>query len=126
MLGNNESARVSASRVLMDALAEPERDKDEDREADMQRANARAKARLAELLASGARPTEATERLDAEAVAAHPEVVVGDISPERAAATLAGLEEVGLIAPVSRVKDLAEERAAELLRALREEHGIPA
>lgn len=31
MLGNNESARVSASRVLMDALHEPERDSGEDR-----------------------------------------------------------------------------------------------
>jgi hypothetical protein len=40
MLGNNESARVSASRVLMDALTEPEQDKTEQRKADFARAQA--------------------------------------------------------------------------------------
>jgi hypothetical protein len=50
MLGNNESARVSASRVLMDALAEPEQDKDEQRKADFGRAGAEARQYLAEQL----------------------------------------------------------------------------
>jgi hypothetical protein len=72
MLGNNESARVSASRVLMDALAEPEQDKSERARADRQRAVAEAKARLAGLPASGATVEEAAEVLDAESVDGHP------------------------------------------------------
>jgi hypothetical protein len=34
MLGNNDSARVSASRVLMDALSEPEQDRQQQRQVD--------------------------------------------------------------------------------------------
>jgi len=72
---------------------------DEQRKADMQRANAQVKARLAELLATRACADEprrisdlleeVAERLQVDAVDEHPELVVGDVGAERAAAILA-------------------------------------
>jgi hypothetical protein len=134
MLGNNESARVSASRVLMDALHEPEQDETEQRI--RLRASAEAKARLSALLEAGASIEDAWATLDAEAIDDHPDLILGDVSAERCAEILAGLAEVGLIAPRSEVarellatelvQERAEQLAQERLKALREEHGIPA
>jgi hypothetical protein len=124
MLGNNESARVSASRVLMDALHEPEQDKTEQRQADRQQAVAEAKARLSALLDAGVSIEDAADTLDAEAVDDHPDLLLGDVSPERAAEILAGLVETGVLD--WKVEELAQRRAEELTRAFREEHGLPA
>jgi hypothetical protein len=132
MEGENESARVAASRVLMDALTELNEDKTEQRQADRRRANAEAKARLSALLAARARADEhrdlleeLAERLDAESIADHPDLILGDVSTERCAEIFAGLEEVGLIVSGARVEELAERRAQERLAALKAEHGIP-
>jgi hypothetical protein len=137
MLGNNESARVSASRVLMDALTEPEQDKTEQRKADFARAGAEARAYLAAeidrracvLKAADVEQVrhvreEVAEKLDAEAVDLHPHLIVGDVSPEAAERIFAGLEEVGLLVRPGRVEELAEQKAQERLLALRQEHGV--
>jgi hypothetical protein len=126
MLGNNESARVSASRVLMDALAEER--PDEDRKADRQRANAQALTRLAELLAThpDLQPGELAQKVEDEAVREHPDLVVGDLNPEQAGRVLEGLAARGLIVPGHRVDELVEERAQARLQALKAEHGITA
>ena len=130
MLGNSESARVAASRVLMDALHEPERDSEVDRA----KAGAEAREALARELAKRARHHEheqvrdALDELAAElerrAVDEHPDLVVGDVRSERAAAVLALMEERGLIVGPERVEELAEEKAQERLLALRQEHGV--
>jgi hypothetical protein len=109
----------------MDALAEPEQDKTEQRQADRQRANAEAKARLSALLEAGASIEDAAKTLDAESIADHPDLILGDVSTERCAEIFAGLEEVGLIVSGARVEELAERRAQERLAALKAEHGIP-
>jgi hypothetical protein len=93
----SQTAVVSAARLLVTELYEERRD--EDRVAERQRANAEARHRLAELLAQRARVhakgqiadllEELTQRLEAEAVAEHPDLVVGDVSPERAETILA-------------------------------------
>jgi hypothetical protein len=147
MLGNNESARVSASRVLMDALAEPEQDSDEQRKADFARAGAEARQYLAEQLDRRARVLKAADvqqvrdvleevadEMRAAAVDQHPDLIggyrigshVGDVSAEECERIFEGLEEAGLIVRAGRVEALAEEIAQERLRALREEHGVPA
>jgi hypothetical protein len=110
----SQTAVVSAARLLVTELYE-ERE-DEDRAAESERANARAKQRLAELLATRARASqrrqlgdlleELTARLEEEAVSEHPELLVGDVSPERISATL------------------AEQMAQERLTALKQEHGL--
>jgi hypothetical protein len=51
-------------------------------------------------------------------------VVDNDVSSERAAEILAGLEEVGLLVSRGRVEEMAEERAQERLTALKQEHGL--
>jgi hypothetical protein len=132
MEGQNESARVAASRVLMDALHEPHQD--EDRTQQAARAGAAAKERLAHLLNRRARLHEQRQVRDAldelaaelnrEAVDEHPDLIVGDVSSERARAILEGLEEVGLIVPRGRLEEMAETRALELLAAMKQEHGI--
>jgi len=134
MLGNNESARVSASRVLMDALAEPDRTKDE--EAQTRRANAWALQRLSKLLDDRARSYEVREvrlamdelaaELDLAAERESPDLIAREPNPEQVAVMFVALEERGLVAPISRVEKLAEQKAQERLAALREEHGIPA
>jgi hypothetical protein len=115
------------------------RDGDEEkRRADRQRANVEAKARLAGLLEARARVLKAANvaqvrqvleevagQLDAESIADHPDLIVGDVSAERCAEIFAGLEEVGLIVSGARVEELAERRAQERLAALKAEHGIP-
>ena len=137
MLGNNESARVSASRVLMDALHEPEQQENRARE----RAIAAAETRqhLANELARRAAHIEERRMRDLigelsvwlqdEAVDLHPDVsgpVVGQTTPEAAEAIFRGLEEVGLLVRASKVDEMVEKRALELLEALKQEHGIPA
>jgi hypothetical protein len=52
--------------------------------------------------------------------------VPGDVNAEQAEATLAILEERGLIVSRGKVEELAEARALELLGASKAEHGIPA
>ena len=52
--------------------------------------------------------------------------VPGDVNAEQAEATLAILEERGLIVSRGKVEELAGARALELLGALKAEHGIPA
>jgi hypothetical protein len=56
----------------------------------------------------------------------HPDLVVGDVGSERAAAVLAGLEEQGLLVRPGRLDELFEQRAQERPAALKAEHGIPA
>jgi hypothetical protein len=134
MEGQNESARVAASRVLIDALHEPHQD--ENRTRAMAIASAAAKERLAALLARRAAGHEQRQVRDAldelaaelsrEAVDEHPDLIVGDVSSERAQAILEGLEERGLIAGRGKIEQLAEQLAQERLAALRAEHGIPA
>jgi hypothetical protein len=129
MLGNNESARVSASRVLMDALHE-EHDKDEHQRA---RAGAEARARLSQLLETRARASERAmrkelmtiaEEMRTAAVAMHPELLVGDVTPEQVAKVFEDLEEVGLVAGRARIEQRAERLAQDRLRALKQEHGL--
>jgi hypothetical protein len=117
----SQTAVVSAARLLVTELYEERQD--EDREAELRRANARAKQRLAELLAQRARVhekrqirdllEEPTARLEEEAVSEHPDLVVGDVSPERVRATLDGLLEIGLLVPGHKVAERAEELAQE-------------
>lgn len=52
-------------------------------------------------------------------------VVENDVSPEEAKATLAALEEVGLLVPRGKVVERAEQIAQERLQALKAEHGLP-
>jgi hypothetical protein len=138
MEGENESARVSASRVLMDALAEPERDGDEQRKADFARAGAEARQYLAKQLDRRARVMKAADvrqvrdvldevaaEMRAAAADLHPDLVAGDISVEDAERIFEGLEEIGLIVRRHRLEELVEERARERLTALKAEHGIP-
>jgi hypothetical protein len=49
----------------------------------------------------------------------------GDVSAERCEAILASLEECGLLVRRSKVEEMAEARAMELLVALKAEHGVP-
>jgi hypothetical protein len=53
-------------------------------------------------------------------------VVNKDVSSGRAAEILAALEESGLLVRPGRLEELVEVRAQERVKALREEHGIPA
>jgi signal recognition particle GTPase len=131
MLGNNDSARVSASRVLMDALHEPEYDKDEHQR---ERAGAEARERLAQLLETRAGASERAmrselltiaEEMRTAAVAMHPDLIVGDVSPEAAEKIFQDLEAMGMIAGRERIEQRAEERAQERVAALRAEFGIP-
>jgi hypothetical protein len=124
MLGNNESARVSASRVLMDALAEPEQDRDERGKVNRQYAISHAKSRLSALLEAGLSPEEAAERLYAESIDDHPYLIRSDPTAEQAATVFEMLEECGVFD--WKVEELAQKRAEELTRAFREEHGLPA
>jgi hypothetical protein len=53
-----------------------------------------------------------------------PDLIARERNPERAAVMFEMLEEVGLVAPISRVELLAEQKAQERLAALRQEHGV--
>src|SRR5512133_1282943 len=120
---SSQTAVVSAARLLVPERYEARQD--EDRAAEIERANARAKQRLAELLATRARATqqrplrdlleELTARLEQEAVSEHPELVVGDVRPERMRATLDGLLKIGLLVPGHKVEERAEQLAQERL-----------
>jgi hypothetical protein len=134
MEGQNESARVSASRVLMDALSEPGG-------ADCQ-ACARRKAEMPAVRARLDRILEnraaavAEARRDEELAALAPVIqylaqeyaatwrVPSDVSPEMAAEVIQGLEEVGLLVSLSKVEERAEEIAQERLAALKAEHAL--
>jgi hypothetical protein len=124
MEGQNESARVAASRVLMDALAEPERDKDARATVDRQYAISNAKARLSALLEAGLSPEEAAEKLDDESVDDHPYLIRNDTTPEQAKQIIDGLVEMGVLD--WRIEELAQKRAEEMTRIFRQEHGLPA
>jgi hypothetical protein len=134
MEGQNESARVAASRVLIDALHEPHQD--EDRTQQAARAGAAAKERLAELLNRRARAHDVRQVRDAldelaaelsqQAVDEHPDLSSVVVGSEKARAIIRGLEEIGLVVPRGRLEELAEARALELLASLKAEHGIPA
>jgi hypothetical protein len=67
---------------------------------------------------------EVTQHLEAQAAGEHPDLVVADLDTEQAAATLAELEEMGLIVSHGRVEELAEQKAKERLATLKQEHGI--
>lgn len=129
MGGNNESARVAASRVLIDALHEPA-----DAKGEAERVGAEARARLQVLLErqsaslDKAGESELAAQFRRAAADLWPEgeelpggVVVADVSPEKATAILEGLVECGLLVPGHEVERRAEERAQELARSLREE-----
>jgi hypothetical protein len=132
MEGQNESARVAASRVLLDALHEPHQD--EDRAQQAARAGAEARERLARLLAQRARGyeqrqvrdalEELAEHLRSEAVDEHPDLVRTVVSSERAAEILEGVEEMGLVAGREKIEQRAEQLAQERLVALKAEHGL--
>jgi hypothetical protein len=121
MLGNNESARVSASRVLMDALHEPEQDEDRARQAALAASDAR--AHLARELERRARSVKKRElkdildelalELEQEALDEHPDLVGRIPTSSEAAEILHGLEEVGLLVRPHRVEELAEQKAQE-------------
>jgi hypothetical protein len=149
MEGQNESARVAASRVLLDALHEPHVKEDQGQR---QAEAAGAREKLARLLEARASRTsrgrelrdvlyELADEMREEAVAEHPDLVsgefsVGELTPERWERFLEGLAEVGLVAPRSEVArellatevvhERAEQLAQERLKVLKSEHGIPA
>jgi hypothetical protein len=133
MEGANESARVSASKVLMDALSEPADAggcrRCQQWDAELKTAAARFREKMADKVERRrmqlrADPLLALEELVAElrqeavqledeAVQAHPDLIVGDVSFERADAIWQGLEEIGLVRRRSpEEQSLAEERAA--------------
>ena len=111
MEGQNESARVSASRVLMDALAEPQESGDGCPRCAVLRAELpKAAERFSRLIEDRiarvrmerlADPLSALEELaaelSAEAVQNHPDLIVGDVTAERAEAIFQHLGEVGLL-----------------------------
>jgi hypothetical protein len=134
--GSNESARVSAVKLLADIDAFGRNGDKEDWERERAKATAEAAERFTRLIEQRARAHQHGQVRDAldelaavlsrEAVDAHPDLIVGDVGSERAEAILEQLEELGLLVRPSRVEELAEKRAHELLTALRAEHGIPA
>jgi hypothetical protein len=146
--GDNESARVACVKFLADLeLYRKDGDQDEQRKADFARAGAEARQYLAEQLDRRARVLKAADvqqvrdvleevadEMRAAAVDQHPDLIggyrigshVGDVSAEECERIFEGLEEAGLIVRAGRVEALAEEIAQERLRALREEHGVPA
>lgn len=136
LAGGNESARVSAVKLLADIDAFSKDGDEEDRARAMAKAGAEARAHLARELAQRARVHEQDQVrdlieelaawLEAEAVDEHPDLVVGDVGSERAAAVLAQMEEQGLIVGRDKVEELAEQKAQARLQALMAEHGIPA
>lgn len=145
MEGQNESARVSASRVLMDALAEPQERGDgcprcAETRAELPKHAERfsrliedrvARIRMQRLADPLSALEELAAELSAEAVQNHSDLVVGDVRPERVAAFFEQLEELGLIRRGSKAftdekaalkqdrEDLARER--EELKAQRQE-----
>src|SRR5512133_4333980 len=135
LAGGNESARVACVKFLSDLELYRRDDDHEDRIAAGQKAAAEAREYLARELARRARFHEQQQvrdaldelaaELDRQAVAEHPDLIVGDVSSERAAAILEQLEELGLLVRPSRVAELAEEMAQERLAALKQEHGLP-
>jgi hypothetical protein len=136
LAGGNESARVAAVKFLADLELYKKGGDEEDRAREIAKANAEAAARFDELIARKARAHERGQVRDAldelaewlrgQAVDAHPDLIVGAVSPERCEAVLEGLEQVGLLVRPSKVEELAEARALELLQAMKAEHGIPA
>jgi hypothetical protein len=67
---------------------------------------------------------EVAEEMRAAAVDVHPDLIVGDISPEAAERIFEELEEIGLIVRSHRLEELVEERAQQRLAALKQEHGL--
>jgi hypothetical protein len=135
LAGGNESARVSAVKLLADIDAFGRDRESEDRTRAMAIAGAEARERLAGLLNVRARGQQRELRhaldelaveLRDEAVDLHPDLTRAVFSDAKAAAVLEGLEEVGLIVPRGRLEEMAEARALELLASLKAEHGIPA
>jgi hypothetical protein len=136
LAGGNESARVACIKFLSDLeLYKADGDK-EDRAHERAIAGAQAREHLARELEKRARAHEHWKVRDAldelaawlevEAVDAHPDLIVGDVSAERCEAILHGLKERGLIVGRDKVEELAEQKAQARLQALRAEHGIPA
>jgi hypothetical protein len=146
MEGQNESARVSASRVLMDALHEPE-GRDRTKELETAAADARAylerKLRDRALLAHKAGESELARAYEqaardlwapGEKVVTSGGVIVGDVPAREAEATLRELVKVGLIRPPASADDpdlITELRAevaqleaqlARIPKAVREEY----
>jgi len=107
LAGDNQSAKVSAVKLLADVDAFSRDGGKEDRARERAKAGAEAREHLARELAKRARHHEheqvrdALDELAAElerrAVDEHPDLIVGDVSSERAAAVLAQMEEQGLI-----------------------------
>jgi DNA-binding transcriptional ArsR family regulator len=132
LAGGNESARVAAVKFLADLELYRKDADEEDRARAVAKAAADARQYLATALARLAVSHEQREvrdlleelaaKLEAEAVSIHPDLRVGDVSPEQAERTLEQLTEAGLLVPRHKVEQLAQER----LKVLKEEHGIPA
>jgi hypothetical protein len=59
-----------------------------------------------------------------ELAAAHesPDLIAREPNPEQVAVIFEALEEMGLVAPISRIEELAEQKAQERLTALKAEH----
>ena len=136
LAGENQTARGNMIRFLADLELYRKDGDEEDRARERAKAGFEARERLARLLAQRAAGHEQRQVRDAldelaaelerEAVAEHPDLIVGDVRSERAQAILAALEERGLIVGRGKVEQMAEQLAQERLQALREEHGIPA
>jgi hypothetical protein len=138
LAGENQTARGNMIRFLADLELYRKDGGEEDRAAQMKRAGAEARHHLAVQLDRLARHREdrqardlldeLTAWLEDEAVDMHPDlqVIVGDISSERAERVFEQLEKDGLLVRKHRLEELVEERAQERLAALRAEHGIPA
>lgn len=151
MEGQNESARVAASRVLMDALAEPagvEGNSAAERKRVAEEARAHLDAWLPKvcfavvdrlLKCDGPRVTdpmivnEVIALVEKELQAKIDElgvelsdfrsVILYDIGPEKAARTFEELERVGLLVPRGKVEERAEQIAQERLAALKASTG---
>jgi hypothetical protein len=74
------------------------------------------------LLEAGASIEEAAETLDAESIDDHPDLILADVSTEKAAEIFASLAEMGVLD--WKVEERVEELAAQRLLALKQEHNL--
>jgi hypothetical protein len=136
LAGGNESARVAAVKFLADLELYRKYAEEEDRAHAIAKAGAEARQYLANALARRAVSHEQREvrdlleelaaKLEEEAVSEHPDLRVGDVSPEQAERTLEQLTLAGLLVPGHKVEERVEQLAQERLTVLKQEHGIPA
>jgi hypothetical protein len=67
---------------------------------------------------------EVAEEMRVAAIDDHPDLILGDVSPEAAEAIFEDLEEMGMIAGRARIEQRAEELAQQRLLALKQEYGV--